>query len=172
MAPAFLRKLTKLFKQTMDDSTSLIAVPSTYSLSQAFKLPSSSGNLWKFEKPSRLRFTRDFNLYRLHKRLLDLLQSSKDKYRIRKRYSMDEGSSSFAFPSKHTSFILAADEISTRSLFSFQQSFKCKLTIFFRHGMNEQFGVLVKTLLTTMIISWFNLPWCCSKKKEAMIMNN
>lgn len=59
---------------------------------------------------------------------------------------MDKGSSSFAVPSKHTSFILPADEISTGSLFSFQQPFKFKLTTFFKHGINEQFGVLVKKI--------------------------
>lgn len=128
--PCFPWKLTKLFKQTKDDSTSLIAVPSTYSLSQAFKFPNSSGNLWKFEKPSRLRFTRDFNLYRLHKRLLNLLQSSKDKYRIRTTHY---GWGQFFICSSIQAY-----------LFYIQQPFKFKLTTFFKHGINEQFGVLIK----------------------------
>ena len=168
----------------MDDGTSLLAaVPLAYKvLFEASKFPKSSGNLWRFEQPWRLRSFRDFSWLRLLGRLLSLLQSLRYKYNNLERHPMDEGSSSIAVPSNHISSILPDDE-NSGSLFSFEQpkrlsflrnskwsisagrlfkltySLRLRITSLFRGGIND--GLEAPMLLC------FNLQWCYSGKKQA-----
>ena len=110
--------LPRFFKQTIDEGTSLIAIPSAFSSFKASKFPSSLGNLCRFEQPERLRRSRDFNLHILLGSPSSLKQFPRfNKIKLDRR-SMDEGSSWIAVPSKDNSSIL---QDSSGKLMRFEQ---------------------------------------------------